>query len=148
MQGSGRKYLLAGLFTLAFGALVVWQSTAYTIGTPARMGPGFFPTALGALLVLVGVGIVFQALRSDEVLERIRLRPLLVISGAVAIFALAVDRAGLIVSAFAVVLVAGFAERSPKKPALVALAVVLTAATYVVFVAILGMRIRLLPWGP
>jgi hypothetical protein len=148
MQGSGRKNLLAGLFTLAFGALVVWQSTAFTIGTPARMGPGFFPTALGALLILVGAGILLQALRSDEVLERIRLRPLLVIPGAVAIFALLVDRAGLIVSAFVVVLVAGFAERSPNKPALVGLALVLTAASYVVFVAILGMRVRLLPWVP
>ena len=38
----------------------------YPFGTALRMGPGYFPTVLGGVLVLFGLYLVVQGLRSGE----------------------------------------------------------------------------------
>jgi hypothetical protein len=46
-----RKDLLAGAVFVAFGLAFAVTSTTYEVGSPLRMGPGFFPLALGGILV-------------------------------------------------------------------------------------------------
>lgn len=146
MPSSGRRNLFAGMFTLVFGALVVWQSSGFSLGTPQRMGPGFFPMALGVVLLVVGAALILQALKSDEAMPQIRLRPLIVIPAALAVFAVLIDRVGFVVSALAVVLIAGFAEKRPRLVPLTILSLVLLAITYAIFIVILGVPFRLFAW--
>jgi hypothetical protein len=148
MPRSGRKNLLAGLFTLALGGFVVWNSAGYRIGSLTAMGPGFFPLVLGIILVLIALGIVVGGLRGDEGFAALKLRPLLIIPGAIAMFALLVDRIGFVVPAFLTMMAAGLADRQADKKALVVLAVVLVAAAYAIFAIALGMPVRLLMWNP
>ena len=49
-----RDFWSGVLFTLlGVGALVI--GSKYTLGTAARMGPGYFPRILGILLIVLGV---------------------------------------------------------------------------------------------
>ena len=48
MRISQPKDFLTGLMFLFFGAAAMVLSRGLTIGTAAKMGPGYFPFALGA----------------------------------------------------------------------------------------------------
>ena len=56
-----RDFYAGGLMIL-IGLGIALKGTTYRLGTPMHMGPGFFPTALGVLLVLVGIAIAAPAL--------------------------------------------------------------------------------------
>ena len=46
------KDFWAGLMFIGFGGFfMVWALTHYQMGTAVRMGPAYFPTMLGGLLV-------------------------------------------------------------------------------------------------
>src|SRR3546814_4259840 len=57
-----KKNFVAGALYVSFGALVAIGSASYDLGTAQRMGPGYFPLALG--LLLMGVGLLVA--RSEE----------------------------------------------------------------------------------
>jgi len=48
---------------LLLGLGAIFRAETYSIGTLSRMGPGFFPVALGAILALAGVAIAISASR-------------------------------------------------------------------------------------
>lgn len=56
----------AGLMFIIFGGLAAWLSTSYNMGTGARMGPGYFPFWLGAILAGLGVIILIKALGVND----------------------------------------------------------------------------------
>ncbi len=47
----------AGALMLVIGSAVAWQGFGYNVGSLTRMGPGFFPVALGVLLAALGIAI-------------------------------------------------------------------------------------------
>ena len=102
-----RKNLLAGLFCVLLGAFVAWRGYGYSIGTLSNVGPGFFPFVLGSILVLCGLGVGAQALRVPDVSVSMNLRPYLAIPGAIILFALTINRLGVIPAVGLVVLVYG-----------------------------------------
>lgn len=97
-----QKDLVAGAIFVAIGLFFALSSLDYRLGTPGRMGPGFFPLMLGALLTLLGAGVVLSALRGEPEeegrLERLNLRGLGVIILATVMFGLIVQTAGLLVT--------------------------------------------------
>ena len=46
--------IAAGLFFMALGGFFGWQALQMEIGTSIRMGPGYFPMVLSAILFLLG----------------------------------------------------------------------------------------------
>jgi hypothetical protein len=44
------------------GVAFAWGATTYSVGSGARMGPGYFPLMLGILLAFIGLGIMFSGL--------------------------------------------------------------------------------------
>ena len=48
------KDFFAGVLFIAFGLGAIIVGSNYTLGTAARMGPGYFPRILGGLLVRAG----------------------------------------------------------------------------------------------
>ena len=106
---------VAGLLFLAVGLGAIGVASDYPIGSALHMGPGYFPIVLGVLLVLVGVASVVRALVvTTAVSERIALRPLLVIGAAVVVFAVGIDRIGLIPTVFVSALLACMAGSRPR----------------------------------
>jgi hypothetical protein len=60
MQRKWHKDVWGGLLMLVLGIVVAVQGTSYSIGTLSRMGPGYFPVALGVILALCGIAIGVQ----------------------------------------------------------------------------------------
>ena len=60
VRQSNRDYY-GGALMMAIGIGAMVQGRHYSIGTLSRMGPGYFPVALGAILTLVGLAIIATA---------------------------------------------------------------------------------------
>jgi putative Ca2+/H+ antiporter (TMEM165/GDT1 family) len=53
----GKRDFYAGGLMILIGLFIALKGTTYRAGTLMHMGPGFLPTALGVLLVLLGIAI-------------------------------------------------------------------------------------------
>src|SRR6185295_10807035 len=93
------KDFWAGLMLIAVGTLAVVLARDYPLGTVVRMGPGYFPVVLGALLVLFGIYVLAKGLRgADKIEAGWSPRALIVLPLALALFGFLMDRAGFIPS--------------------------------------------------
>ena len=59
MKIKSQKDFFSGLMFLVVGGGFAWGATTYSVGTGARMGPGYFPLLLGILLGIIGAAIMF-----------------------------------------------------------------------------------------
>ena len=88
---------LAGLMFIGFGAAAVVIGRDYPMGSAMRMGPGYFPTILGALLAVLGAAVLVRSLLgSPAPAPSFSLKALAVILAAVAVFAFTVERLGIV----------------------------------------------------
>ena len=62
MNIKSQKDFFSGLMFAVIGGAFAYGATSYTIGTGARMGPGYFPLSLGVLLALLGSLIMLKSL--------------------------------------------------------------------------------------
>ncbi len=62
MSIKSQKDFFSGVAFMAVGGAFAWGATNYTVGTGARMGPGYFPLMLGVLLAIIGAVVAFKAM--------------------------------------------------------------------------------------
>jgi len=142
-----RQDLWAGVFFVAVGALAVVLARAYPIGTAMRMGPGYFPTVLGALVALLGIGIAIRgACFAGAELWPWGLRPLVLVLGGVVLFAALVRPLGLVVATLALVVTGSLGNREARPAEVAALGLFLAALAVGVFVYGLGLPFPVWPW--
>ena len=55
MKIRNQKDFWSAVMFIAFGVSFMIWSQEYQFGTTQRMGPGYFPTVLGGLLVFLGI---------------------------------------------------------------------------------------------
>ena len=60
------KDFLAGLLFILLGGTAVYFARDYPMGWVERMGPGYFPTALGTILCLFGAWVMVRGLFTGE----------------------------------------------------------------------------------
>jgi putative tricarboxylic transport membrane protein len=135
-----------GLLFIALGFAAAVLAQDYRLGSAARMGPGYFPTLLGLLLVLFGLTLSVPALfRDGAALPKLHLRPLGVILFAVVVFGLTLEYFGFVAAVAALVLVGAFADPDLKPVEAVAVAAFMVAFSVSIFWALLGLPLRLWP---
>ena len=137
----------AGILFLACGAFETALALQYDIGSPASMGPGFMPVLLGVVLAILGLIVLINGLSVvGPAIEPGHWRPFVCIVAALVLFALLINKAGLALSTFLVVMLGGIAYRG-KVPwvRLSAMAVAMTIFTVVLFIYVLGQPIAV--WG-
>jgi len=61
----GKRDFYAGGLMLLLGLGIALKGSTYRAGTLMHMGPGFLPTALGVLLMLLGIAIAAASLAPD-----------------------------------------------------------------------------------
>ncbi len=138
----------SGLLFTATGTLFAVFSQQYEMGTLSRMGPGWFPTALGLLLMGLGLAIVYSALRlapEDTSMPVFRWRELTLVLGGVAAFAALVPVLGLILSAVLLLFIAATASHEFRLGETLVSIVVLVLLSYLVFVRGLGLQLPTWP---
>jgi uncharacterized membrane protein len=99
-----------------------------------RMGPGYFPTVLGGILLLFGVYVLLRGVRSGEKVKgEWGYRPLALIAASIVLFGYLLDRAGMVPAIVAMLFVAAAAGREFRLKEVSLLAVVMTAFSVAVF---------------
>jgi hypothetical protein len=140
------KDFWSGIMFLAFAAVALLAARGYSLGTPGRMGPGYFPMLLGAVLGGLGLILVVRSfLIAGEGLTRLHLLPLAIIALGVCLFGAFIERLGLVISLIVVTMVTALASRESRPIEFAALALVLTAFSVGVFVYALRLPLPLWP---
>jgi Tripartite tricarboxylate transporter TctB family len=134
-------------FLVALGALAFALAGELTVGTAAAMGPGYVPRGLALIIMVYGLLLGSRAmLAGRQAFADIAWRPLLLISAAVALFAILLPIAGLALTSFAVVVCAGFAAYDVRLHENALLGAALAAFAVALFVGVLGLPIANWPW--
>jgi hypothetical protein len=145
----------AGIFFMVLGAGgCLFSVYNYRLGTPANMGPGFFPAVVGAVVCLLGIAIFLLALGEPEKTRAANpdeagagrvFATLGAIFASVIAFALLLRPFGLVVSIFVMVFISRLVRWGSWLELLV-LGAVLTVIAYFIFVVGLEMPLRMVPW--
>ena len=137
--------MVSGLIFIAFGLAFAYAAWGYELGTAIRMGPGYFPLALGGLLVVLGVLVLFQGVVAGDAggVGPVPWRGLLLILGAILFFGFTVRRLGLVPSLFVSVLLAALSSEKTGLVAALVLAALLTLACTLIFSYALGLPVPL-----
>src|SRR6266516_1432187 len=121
----------------------------YSMGTPARMGPGFFPFYLGVILFALGLLTSVQGLRGKAgegtAVDKFHWRPILLVLGGVVVFGIILKPLGMLIAGWVLVMIAsvGSYEFQWKRSAILGAA--LTVFCAFTFVAGLKLPIPLCP---
>lgn len=142
----GNKDFLAGLLFLLLGGFAVAVATAYPMGSAMRMGPGYFPTALGAVLCLFGGYLMARGIRAGGAnLGGWAWRPLAFITLSILLFGFLLDRAGLIPALVAMFFASAAAGREFRFREVLLLTVVMGAFAAALFLYGLKLPYQLFP---
>jgi hypothetical protein len=139
---------ICGALFVATGAFFAIQSLGLDLGTAVRMGPGYFPLVLAAVLVLLGAIIFIQALRVEgEPIDAFAWRGMLFILPAPVFFGLTVRGLGFAPSLFLTAFIACFASQKMNVFFAIILSLLLTIFSVAVFSYGLGLPFeRFGPW--
>ena len=139
---------LAGIVFIAIGALFIVGGSGLEVGSALRMGPGYFPLALAATLMALGVVITVRSFTGTGApIGGIPWRGMALIVAAPAVFGLTVRGLGLVAAVALAVLIATFASRRANVRFASLLTLGLTAFCVLVFSYGLGLPLRLAgPW--
>jgi hypothetical protein len=136
--------VIGGALLLLLGASVaLYSGTHYNHGTLAQMGPGTVPSALGALLAVLGGIILVPALFRSGDLPVVNPRAFAGVFASLGSFALSIERIGLVGAVALMIAILSLGDpRLTIKRAIVIAAVLSTICT-LVFVYGLGIPLPL-----
>ena len=157
MSIKSQKDFFSGLMFLVVGAAFAWGATSYSVGTGARMGPGYFPLLLGVLLAILGSVIMFYSLvvetPSGDKIGTFAWRPIGYILGSNLAFgvllgglpSIKLPSMGLMVAIYALVVIASKAGDNFKLRDVLILATILAAGSYLAFIVLLKLQMPVWP---
>ena len=129
-----------GVMLIATGAAAVVMARDYSFGTTLRMGPGYFPSVLGGMLVLFGLYLLVQGLRSGDRIEgNWSVRALIVLPLALVLFGLTMEYAGFVPALMVLIVGSSAATKEFRLLESLLLAAGLTAFAVVLFIWGLGL---------
>ena len=152
-----QKDFFSGLMFAIIGGGFAWGATSYSVGTGARMGPGYFPLLLGILLAILGAFTIFYSLvehtEDGDKVGKFVWRPIVYVLGANVAFgillaglpSLGVPAMGLIVAIFALVIIASKAGDGFDLKEVLILATVLSVGSYLAFIVLLKLQMPVWP---
>lgn len=157
MNIKSQKDFVSGLLFMAVGGTFAYGATKYSIGTAARMGPGYFPLMLGIILALLGAVVAFKALVVEtpdgDKIGKWAWKPLTFIIAANLLFGIMIGGLpsiglppmGLIAGIFALTIVASLAGETFKLKEVLVLSVILSIGSYMAFVVLLNLQFPVWP---
>lgn len=142
------KDFWTGLIYICFGSSAILIAREYGMGTAIKMGPAYFPTILGGLLVGIGViSVIRSFIVRGTPIGAFAFKGLTLVSVSVLVFGLIVRGAGLAVALPLLVIISAYAStRFRWRPTLL-MAVGLTIFCSLVFLKGLGIPLPIIgPW--
>jgi hypothetical protein len=147
MQIRSQKDFASGLLFVAIGAGFSYVATTYSMGTSAKMGPGFFPFWLGLLLSVLGAIITMTAMSQKshmDTLEKWHWPSIIWVLGSVVFFGLVLAHLGLMLSILALVFISAMASHEFHWKGTIVNAIILNVIAYIAF--IWGLKLQFQVW--
>ncbi len=136
----------AGLLFLAIALFALWVARDYPVGTAVRMSSGYVPRLLCFVLILLGSYVTLRSLAIEgPAVTRVRLRPLVMITAAIVVFAVSIQTLGLVLATALITLIGGYASPRMRLLEMLAAAAVLSLLAIAIFVWGIGLPIPVLP---
>jgi hypothetical protein len=134
-----------GIIYVAFGLAAILIARGYGMGTAFRMGPAYFPTVLGILLVLIGtVSLLRSFIRPGAPISAFAVKGAFLVVFSTLVFGFIIRGAGLAVALPALVIMSAYASAHFRWPPTLALAAGLTVFCILVFLKGLGVPLPIL----
>jgi len=152
-----QKDFFSGLMFALVGGAFAWGATNYTVGTGARMGPGYFPLLLGIFLAILGGFIMFYSLvehtEDGDKVGKFAWKPVCYVLGANLAFgvllgglpSIGLPAMGLIAGIYALVFIASKAGDTFVFKDVFILATVLAVGSYIAFIWALKLQMPVWP---
>ncbi|MGO4303817.1 MULTISPECIES: tripartite tricarboxylate transporter TctB family protein [unclassified Cupriavidus] len=147
MRIRSQKDFASGLLFILVGFGFSFVARGYSMGTAAKMGPGYFPFWLGVVLALLGALVLWGSLSSkmeEDQLARWDIKTLLWILGAVVLFGLLLKPLGMVLSVLVLVLVSSMASHEFSWKGTVLNAIILVVISLGAFVY--GINLQMPVW--
>ncbi|PIT79210.1 hypothetical protein B9Z39_12095 [Limnohabitans sp. JirII-29] len=156
MIKSQKDFFSGLMFTLVGGGFAVGAMN-YSVGTGARMGPGYFPLLLGIVLAVLGAFIIFYSLvehaEDGDKVGKFAWRPIFYILGSNLAFgvllgglpSIGLPAMGLIMAIYALVLIASKAGENFVLKDVLVLATILSVGSYLAFIVLLKLQMPVWP---
>ena len=148
LQLLARKNVLAGLLFMGVAILGLYLSRDYPIGTALRMGTGYVPRLLCWILLALGACVLLQGLRESPsaqgTVARLGWRPLVLVTAGLVLFALTLERLGLVVAILLLTIAGAYATRGRNIVETLLVALVLIALSWGIF--IYGLQLTIPVW--
>jgi hypothetical protein len=157
MRIKSQKDFFAGLLFLLVGIAFALGARTYSVGTGARMGPGYFPLMLGIVLAVLGAVEIVKALVTGKVggdpVGKWAWRPIVYVLGANLAFgvllgglpSIKVPAMGMILGIYALTIIASMAGEKFKLKDVLVLATILAVGSYLAFIVLLKLQIPAWP---
>jgi hypothetical protein len=152
-----QKDFFAGLMFMVVGVAFAWGATTYSVGSGARMGPGYFPLMLGILLALIGSVITFKAMvvetEGGDKIGAWAWKPLFFILAANFVFgillgglpSIGLPAMGMILGIYALVIISSLAGNEFSLKGVLGLSTILAIGSYLAFVVLLKLQFPVWP---
>jgi hypothetical protein len=139
------KDFLSGLMFIAFGLVALYFGRHLALGTAVRMGPGWVPHMLAYILLGLGFLICVAAFFTvGELVERPKWRPITLVTLGIVLFALLLERTGMVPALAVLVLVSSLGGDEFKLTEVIGNIIVLSVLCIIVFKVGLGMNISVI----
>ena len=157
MKIKSQKDFFSGLMFTVVGVAFAWGATNYSVGTGARMGPGYFPLVLGILMAVIGLGIMFSGLTVEtttgDPIGKWAWKQVVLILGANLMFgillgglpSIGLPAMGMIIAIYALTIISSMAGEHFNLRDVLVLATILAAGSYVAFIWALKLQIQVWP---
>jgi uncharacterized membrane protein len=141
LEFSNSKDFWAGMMFIGIGVMAVFIARAYSFGATLRMGPGYFPSVLGGILILFGIFIMAKGLRgsSEKISGNWSPRALIVLPLSVVLFGVLMKYLGFIPALVVLIFGSAAAGKEFKFFEVVILTALLTLLSVAVFIWGLGL---------
>jgi len=152
-----QKDFFSGLLFIVVGGAFAYGATNYSVGTGARMGPGYFPMLLGVILAFLGAVVTFKSLVVEtpdgDKIGKWAFRPLFFIIAANLLFgvllgglpSMGIPPMGMVVAIFGLVVVSSLAGHTFNLKEVLVLATVLAVMSYLAFIVLLKLQFPVWP---
>ena len=149
MAIKNEKDFWSGLMFIVVGLGFAWGATFYSFGSSARPGPAYFPFGLGVVTAALGAVLLLKSLTLEveggDKIGAWAWKPLLMITGTVAIFGWTLPHIGMVLALPILVIVAALAGDEFHWGEVLLNSLILTAFSWFIFIYGLKLIIPLWP---
>lgn len=134
MKIKSQEDFWAGMMFIGFGILALVVAQNFPMGSAIRMGPGYFPTYIGAALIVLGAIIAATSFKiSGEGIGSFPWKAIVLLSVAFASFAWGIDNIGFILALGILIVLASLTSREHRWREIIMETIVLIAGCWALF---------------